>query len=235
MKKSISLFCAAIGAAAAFAMPRFASAVTSENAGGHIASTSLGSGEWQYDITLTNNSSADNADTTVGTFWFSWAPLQEYMEATPTSILAPAGWTAAITGNTGPGDGSGIQFVAMSGDLLHAGQSAVFQFDSTETPAQLAGPSSFFQNQPETTSAAYVGAPFSDTTTAGDVFTLSVEQSPTNPIPPTGGTGSGGDTGTGGGTSAVPLPAASGQALAGLIGLGLIAAGKKLVKRPESD
>jgi hypothetical protein len=230
-RKPFSIFFAAIGAAAIFALPRFAAAVTSEDAGGVITSKSLGAGNWQYDITLSNNSTADNADTTIGTFWFSWAPGQEYMEAVPTAVLAPTGWTAAITGTVG----SGIQFVAMSGDLLHAGASlSGFQFDSTETPAQLAGPSSLFQHQAETTSAAYVGAPFSDTTTAGDVFSLTVQNTtppgggdvpPPNPgHPPT--TGNTGDS-SAGGPSAVPLPAASGQILAGLLGVALIAARKK--------
>jgi hypothetical protein len=238
-RKSISVFFLAIGVTAAVAMPRFASAQTSEVASGIVTGTSLGGGNWHYDINLSNNSSADNANTTIGTFWFSWAPLQEYMEAVPSNIIAPTGWSAKMTGLTNAGDGSGIQFVALPGDLLHAGSSlAGFQFDSTETPAELAGPSSFFQNQVETTSAAYVGAPFSDSTTGGDVFTLSVETATiTPPTPPTSG-GGGGDvpppnSGNPGGTSPVPLPAASGQALVGLLVLGLIAAGKKLVKRPE--
>jgi hypothetical protein len=238
-RKSISIFFAAITAAATLALPAFADAQTAEVASGVVTGTSLGGGEWQYDITLSNNSSADNANTTIGTFWFSWAPGEDFMEALPTNVVAPTGWTAALTGRAHAGDGSAIQFVALSTDLLHAGSSlGGFQFDSNETPAQLAAPSSFFENEIETQSAAYVGAPFSDTTNGGDVFTLSiVNGSPTTP-PPNGGSsgGTGSNTGTQGGTPpAIPLPAASTQVLAGLIGLGLIAATKKLVKRPARD
>jgi hypothetical protein len=244
-RKSISVFFAAISAATTLAMPTFAQAQTAEVASGVVTGTSLGGGEWQYNINLTNNSSADNANTTIGTFWFSWAPGEDFMEAFPTNVVAPTGWTAAITGRAHAGDGNAIQFVALSTDLLHAGSSlGGFQFDSTETPAQLAAPSSFFQNEAETQSAAFVGAPSSDTTEGGDVFTLSVVNgsiTPTPPPPTGGGTtggGTGGNTqgGTQGGTPpAVPLPAASSQALAALIGLGLLAAGRKLIKRPARD
>jgi hypothetical protein len=247
-RKSIPLFVAAL-AAATLAIPSFAHAQSAENAAGVVIGTNLGGGEFHYNVILTNDSSADNANTTIGTFWFSWAPHEEFMEATPTNILTPTGWTALITGNTGPTDGAGIQFVNMNGDLLHAGQSlSGFQFNSTESPAQLAAPSSFFEHEIETQSAAYIGAPFSDTTTAGDVFTLSVQNDggTTTPTPP-GGSGNGSSNGTGngngnsgdGGTtnppSAVPLPAASWQALATFAGLGLIAATKKLLKRPVLD
>jgi hypothetical protein len=230
--KALSLFCASIGVAALVAVSRPAAAVTIENASATFTSQNLGGGEWQYDITLSNNSSADNANTTVGTFWFSWAPGQEYMEAKPTDVLSPTGWTEKLTGEENAGDGNAIQWVAMSGSLLHAGSSlSGFQFDSTESPSQITGPSSFFQNQPETLSAAYTQGPFSDSTNGGDVFNVT-EVSDNNPIPPINGSGGGSGSS---GASAVPLPAASGQALATLFGLGLIAMGKKLVKRLQPE
>ncbi len=89
--KSICLFAAAIGAAATLALPTFAHAQTSEVAAGVVTGTSLGGGEWQYDIKLSNNSSADNANTTIGTFWFSWAPGEDFMEAIPSNVIAPTG------------------------------------------------------------------------------------------------------------------------------------------------
>jgi hypothetical protein len=244
-RKSLPLFVAAI-AASALAIPNFARAQSAENASGVVISTNLGGGEWHYNMIITNDSAADNANTTIGTFWFSWAPLEEFMEATPTNIIAPTGWTATLTGLTGPTDGAGIQYVNMNGDLLHAGQSlGGFQFDSTETPAQLAAPSSFFEHEIETQSAAYIGAPFSDSTTAGDVFTLSVQNGGGTTTPPptnSGGNGDGnsgngnsGDGNSGNAPSAVPLPAASSQALAGLVALGLFASAKKLIKRPVRD
>jgi hypothetical protein len=115
----------------------------------------------------------------------------------------------------------------MTGDLLAAGQSlSGFAFDSTETPTQLFGPSPFFQKQTETTSAAYKQGPFSDATTAGDVFV--VTPSSTTGNGDGGNDGGGNDGGGGGGMSAVPLPAAAWQVLAVLGGLAMIAGGKKL-------
>jgi hypothetical protein len=52
-----------------------------------------------------------------------------------------------------------------------------------------------------------------------------------NSTPPGGSTGPVTPPGGGGGTSAVPLPAASGQAIAGFAMIGLFAFGKKLAKR----
>jgi len=204
-----------IGAMAISALSRPTAAATAEMAAGTFTSQSLGGGEWQYDLTLSNASPVNNANTTIGTFWFSWAPGQEYMEADPTNIQAPANWTFLVTGNENPQDGFGIQYVAMSGDLLAAGQSlSGFSFESTETPTQLFGPSTFFQNQIETTSTAYTQGPFSDTTNAGDLFVVT----------PAGTT-------TSGGVSAVPLPAASWQILAGLFGVGLMTRVKWMRRR----
>lgn len=214
--KSVVFFCAVLGAMSTLVMSCPAMADTAEVAVGTFTSQSLGGGEWQYDMTLTNASPVNNANTTIGTFWFSWAPMQEYMEADPTNIQAPTNWTFLVTGNENPQDGFGIQYVAMAGDLLTAGQSlSGFKFDSTESPTQLFSPSTFFQNQVETTSAAYTQGPFSDTTTDGDVFDVT----------PAGGT-----TG-GGGTSAVPLPAAGWQILEGLVAFGLIAGAKRFKGR----
>jgi hypothetical protein len=152
-----------------------AAGATMEVAAGILKTTNLGTGQWQYDITLFNESGADNANTTIGTFWFSWAPGQEYMEAVPTDVMAPGGWTEQLTGSNNSTDGTAIQWVAGSGNLLHAGQSlSGFQFDSTESPSQITGPSSFFQHETETQSAAYTQGPFSDTTTGGDVFDVTL-------------------------------------------------------------
>jgi hypothetical protein len=53
--------------------------------------------------------------------------------------------------------------VAAAGSELAAGASlAGFSFDSTATPAQIAGASQFFNNPPVATSFVYSQAPFSD-------------------------------------------------------------------------
>lgn len=210
------VLCAFVGVFSVSVNWRPAAAATAEVAAGTFTSKSLGGGEWQYDMTLINESSVNNADTTIGTFWFSWAPMQQYMEADPTNIQAPANWTSQVTGN--PTDGFGIQFVVLPADLLTAGHSqSGFVFDSTETPTQLSSPSSFFQHQIETTSAAYTQGPFSDSTTTGDPFEVTPASITT-----------GGGTSGGMGAAAVPLPTAAWQALTAFLGFGAIAGAKRL-------
>ena len=104
----------------------------------------------------------DTGTTTIGTFWFAWKPGQDYMPVQPTDILSPANWSEMVTGG-GAGDGFAIQWVAAAGSELAAGASlAGFSFDSTATPAQIAGASQFFNNPPVGTSFVYSHAPFSD-------------------------------------------------------------------------
>jgi len=231
-RPSSFVLCAVVSSMAALFLSRPVLGQSAEVAAGTFTSQSLGGGEWQYNITLANKSPVNNADTTIGTFWFSWAPGQDYMQAVPTNIQAPTGWADKITGLGNSTDGSAIQYVAMSGDLLMAGKSlSGFIFDSTETPTQLFGPSPLFQNQTETTSAAYTQGPFSDSTTVGDVFIVT----PASVMNGGGGSGntggSGGSTGGGGGgVSGVPLPAASWQVIAAFIGFGLVVGGKKVKK-----
>jgi hypothetical protein len=221
--------CAAVGAAGLLGVSSRASAVTMEVGAATMNATNLGGGEWQYAISLSNDSATNTSDTTIGTFWFAWAPGQEYMTAVPTDVQSATGWTEKLTGAGNSTDGTAIQWVAGSSSLLDAGQTiAGFQFESTETPTEITGPNPFFQNQPQTQSAAYTAAPFSDTTTAGDVFDVALGTVDSTP-PGGGSTGSVG--GGGGGTSAVPLPAAAGQAIAGFMVIGIFALGKRVVRR----
>jgi len=123
-------------------------------------------GSYQYTATLT-----DTGTTPIGTYWLAWIPGKDYLDIPPTNIIAPAGWTAAVT-NGGSGDGYAIQFKATtSSSDLQPGDSLSFGFTSMETPAQLSGNSSFYPSTPETTSFVYMGAPFSD---AGFEFTATV-------------------------------------------------------------
>jgi hypothetical protein len=129
-----------------------------------LSSQSLGGGEFQYNIALTNTSTTN---TNIGTFWFGWVPGADFMDVNPTSITLPAGWTDNIT-HTGATDGYAIQWLAGASPLT-PGNTDSFSFDSTDTLAQLLGPSPFAQHQTETTSFIYSGAPFSD---AGVQFTV---------------------------------------------------------------
>jgi hypothetical protein len=63
-------------------------------------------GENRYDLTLNNTGT-----TTIGTFWFSWIPGDNFMPVSPTSIDSPAGWQQMIT-NGGPSGGFAIQWTA---------------------------------------------------------------------------------------------------------------------------
>jgi hypothetical protein len=112
-------------------------------------------GVYQYDLTLDNTGT-----TTIGTFWFSWIPGAGFLTAAPTSIISPTGWSD-ITTNAN----KAIQWKTSS-DLLAPGDSlSGFEFDSTETPAQMlapfAGPG-LGTGDPETTSFVYIAAPLAD-------------------------------------------------------------------------
>lgn len=125
-----------------------------------------------YDYTLTLN---NTGTTTIGTFWFAWIPGQDYMLHSPTNIQSPAGWVALITGGGGS-DGYAIQWKNSTGALLGAGSTtSTFTFTSLDTPAQMAGNSSFFPAKPVGTSYVYSGAPFSD---SGFQFVVTPQATP---------------------------------------------------------
>src|SRR5579872_2635478 len=113
-----------------------AKASAAESASGTITATPLGGGQFQYNIALT-----DNGTTNIGTFWFSWIPGVDYMEAKPTAITFPTGWSDNITGSNNAGDGNAIQW--LGGPALTPGNTDNFSFDSTETLAQITGSSSY--------------------------------------------------------------------------------------------
>lgn len=122
-----------------------------------ISSTQLDATDWQYNLTLN-----DTGTTNIGTFWFSWVPGEDFMAVTPTSVSSPPSWGDNIT-HAGVADGFAIQWVATPGDELTPGNSlAGFEFDSTVSPADMAGDSPFFPGTPVLTSFVYSGAPFSD-------------------------------------------------------------------------
>ena len=141
-----------IGALAGFS----GSAWASEQATATISGTPIAGG-FNYNVSLTNTSTDGSQ---IGTFWFSWIPGFDFMEAKPTSITSPAGWNFTITGSNNSSDGNAILW--QGGPALTQGNTDHFSFDSTETLAQLEGPSSYFSAYPETTAFIYSGGPFSD-------------------------------------------------------------------------
>ncbi len=137
-------------------------ATAAETATTSIAGTPLGGGIFQYDISLTNTSTDGS---TIGTLWFAWIPGDFYMEATPTNVSNSAGWQNNIIG----GGGESIQWQAGSTALLLApGNTDQFMFDSTETLAQLEGPSTEGNKLTETTSFLYSG----DTAFSGNALEI---------------------------------------------------------------
>jgi hypothetical protein len=89
------------------------------------------------------------------------------MEAKPTNITFPTGWSVNITGSNNSSDGNALQFLA--GPVLTPGNTDNFSFESTEPLSQINGPSSYGSHNNETTSFLYNAGPFSD---GGDEITL---------------------------------------------------------------
>ena len=100
-----------------------------ESATGTVSGVQNG-GLYDYTITLNNTSGS----VSIGSFWYAWTPIVPpffYLPATPSSAGAPAGWAAAVDGNS-------IQYTS-SGTPLAPGQSIQFTYAATFTPAQLTG------------------------------------------------------------------------------------------------
>jgi Ca2+-binding RTX toxin-like protein len=145
-----------------------------ESASATIAATQLGPSSYQYTVTLD-----DTGSTTIGTFWFGWVPGEDFLDSSPSSVTAPAGWTDHIT-NMGSNDGFAIEWTASSpsSDLAPGGSLTGFSFISSESPSSLFGDSHFFPGTPELTSFVYSGAPFSD---AGFQFVVEPMRQPPSP------------------------------------------------------
>ncbi len=111
-----------------------------------------------YDYTIDLNNTVSSTSP-IETLWFAWVPGQNFLPTSPLTVQPPTGWTATITGG-GPGDGYGIEFVTSTSPVT-PGNSLLFNFSSTDTPAELAGNSPAHPGTPVGTSFVYSGAPFS--------------------------------------------------------------------------
>jgi hypothetical protein len=119
-----------------------------------LVADKIATGDWSYTITL-----KDTGTLPIGTFWFSWVPGKDFMPVTPLSHPAPSGWTDMIT-NGGPTDGFAILYTASSASSdLQPGQSKLFHFRSSATPAEIFGKSKFYPTELVTTSFVYENAP----------------------------------------------------------------------------
>jgi hypothetical protein len=123
-----------------------------------VTESQTGPSTFHYDLVLDNTGT-----TTIGTFWFAWVPGANFMSVAPTNLSSPALWNATVT-HGAPTDGFAIQWVTIStGADLAAGQLlSGFSFNSTATPAQMAGFAINHPTIPVETTFVYSGAPFSD-------------------------------------------------------------------------
>jgi hypothetical protein len=116
-------------ATAASALGAVAASAANPTATASYTDTLLSPGEYQYNITLNNTGMAP-----IGVYWFSWVPGAGFLSPQPTNIMSPSGWTEQLT-NTG----AAILWMSSSSSLAGGGKLTGFSFDSTETPAEIAG------------------------------------------------------------------------------------------------
>jgi len=112
-----------------------------------------------FDYTITLNNSASST-VSISTFWYAWTPSGDYLPSSPSLVTPPSGWSDAIT-HFGAGDGYGIEFTAnTAGNALAPGQFLDFNFETLDTPTDLAGNSPFYPTTPVGTSVVYQGTAF---------------------------------------------------------------------------
>ena len=147
---------------------------TAHAAGISASGTFTGTPDWMtpgvtdYSIKL-----SDTGTTTIGTFWFAWVPGAGFLSAAPTNVGSPAGWTEKTTNSNGAIQWTTTTALMNPGDVLGG-----FTFDSTEAPWQLLANFSGTgkgAGDADTTSFAYIGAPFND---PGVQFTVSPAPTP---------------------------------------------------------
>ncbi len=114
-------------------------------------------GAFDYTLTLYNTGTDP-----IGTFWFAWLPSgQNYLFAMPTAATAQTpSWVGYVMSGYNYGGGGyyydySIEYYDTSGMGLAPGNSMVFGFTSTDTPAALAGDSVYYPGIPVGTSYLY--------------------------------------------------------------------------------
>lgn len=124
---------------------------------GVITQTGTTGSDFNYSVTLT-----DSGSDSIGTFWYSWIPGQDYMASSPVApVASPAGWSAIIT-HGGASDGYAIQWIADSvASEISPGGELTFSFVSPDDFAAITGTSPYYAGAPVGTSFVYSGGPFS--------------------------------------------------------------------------
>lgn len=82
-------------------------------------------GAYNYTLTLTNT-----GVTPLNSFWYGWTTSGNNLPSVPTTAGNLIGWANSVVGNS-------IEWVNGTGTTLAPGQSGVFTFTSTSTPAQI--------------------------------------------------------------------------------------------------
>jgi|ERR1035437_4705876 hypothetical protein len=141
-----------------------AGTAASVHAQGEIGSGTIsgsGSGPYTYSLSF---SDAPRATSPIGSVWYGWTTSGFFLPGNPTSASAPAGWTAALSGNSVQYTAnSPVNYIAVGGTLSGFGYHAAF------SPATLAGtPNSGL-------SEAYSAGLFSD---SGSIFSVEIVPAP---------------------------------------------------------
>jgi hypothetical protein len=151
------LICLALVVAAGLAVSTVSSQAQSATA--TISGVAAGGGVFDYTITLQNTGT-----TSLDSFWYAWTTSGNNLSVGVTSPGSSLGWTdTSLEGNTS------ISYEGNAGNALAVGQSAIFTFDSTETPSAITtspsgesvayvsgtGPNTFEQNDPGVASPVF--------------------------------------------------------------------------------
>jgi hypothetical protein len=112
----------AIAVVAGLAAPTVSSQAQSASA---TISGVFAGGSYDYTITLLNTGTYN-----LNGFWYGWIQFLNDLPSIPTSPGNSLGWANTVAGNS-------IQWANSTGTALAPGQSGIFTFISTSTPAQM--------------------------------------------------------------------------------------------------
>jgi len=131
-----------------------------------LVSTDQGGGQYANAITVHNTGT-----TTIGTFWYSWIPGENFMPSAPTNITSPPGWNAQVYVFAGPT--YSIEWYTYNpASYIPAGaQLAGFNYNGTMSPAALQQPAANDPHYHITDSYLYQTQAFND---PGLLFRVSV-------------------------------------------------------------